>query len=164
MKERYKKFFKEERYSDDEYESLFKAQSQGGKVWIKVFQSDVDKKYNSFTIHGSNSGSGVDDSNLLKQTIFSELIGSLLNDYGTIKKIDIDKIGIAKDWQYFLSKIKNYDYLEKSLKGSEQRRFYFSMMNQLSSNLRRSQKINNISLFIDQFLQNIDKIIEKQNW
>lgn len=159
---RYKRYFKEASYSDDEYEPLFKAQSPGGKVWTKAFQSDVDKKYNSFTIHSDSSGSGADSFNSLKSKILSELIGTLLTDYGTNRKIEVDKIGITKDWRYFLSKIKNYAYLRKSPKGSDQRKFYYDLIYKIIRDLRKNP--NDIKHSLDNSFKEIDAVITKQGW
>lgn len=42
----------------DDYDALFQATSRGGKEKLKVYQSDVDKKYKSYSYEERNGSGG----------------------------------------------------------------------------------------------------------
>lgn len=164
---RYVRKFSEDRYyneDDPDYEYLFKAQSQGSKTWIKIYQTETDKKYKSYSQSTDSSGGGGQDLNKAGQEVLSYIISVLINDYGIIKKIDLDKLGITDDYFYFLKKFKNYKYLEKMPKGSEERKFYYSIIWAASDGLKSNSTITNYKSWFDKLFDKVDKFIEEKGY
>lgn len=166
---RYKRYLQEDIYyneDDPDYEYLFKAQSQGGRAWIKIYQTPTDKKFGGYSKSEDGGGGGGKDLDDADQEILSWLISTLVNEHGVIKKIDLDKLAITKTWLYFLNKLKDYKYLEKMPSGSEQRKFYYSIIWSASDGLRTSPKISNTKFMVwfDKFFDKVNNVIKEKGW
>jgi len=163
----YKSRFTEDReyFEDDpDYDYFFKASSQGGKTWIKIYQTETDKKYNSYSQSTESSGGGGKDIDKAGQEALSYIVSVLINDSGAIKKIELDKLGISDDYFYFLKKFKEYRYLEKMPKGSDARKFYYSIIWAVSDGLKNSNKISNLKSWFDILFSKVDKTISEKGF
>ena len=163
----YKSRFTEDReYLEDDldYEYLFKAQSLGGKTWIKIYLTQTDKKLGGYSKSTDSSGGGGDDLSRAGQDVLSYMISILINDSGIIRKIDLDKLGISDDYFYFVKKLKNYKYLEKMPKGSDARKFYYSIIWAGSDGLRTQSKISNYKSWFDTLFSKVDKAISEKGF
>lgn len=164
---RYKRYLQEDIYyneDDPDYDYLFKAQSQGGRAWIKIYQTPTDKKFGGYSKSEDGGGGGGKDLDDADQEILSWLISTLVNEHGVIKKIDLDKLAITKTWMYFLNKLKEYKFLEKMPKGSDERKFYYSIIWAASDGLRTGSNISNYKSWFDKLFDKIDNVIAEKGW
>ena len=158
----YRARFKEDRkYSEDDidYKYLFKASTSGSKYWIKAYTTETDIKFGSYSLSTDSSGGGGEDIKLLKQNVLVSMIGAFIG--GAIyKKIDVDTIGVSKDWLNLLTDLKKYSYLLKFPTGSAQRKFYYEILWSLSDNIRLSKnEITNFNSFFSIFFKKVDGVI-----
>ena len=66
----------------------------------------------------------------------------------------------------FINKLKDYKYLEKMPSGSEQRKFYYSIIWSASDGLRTSPKISNTKFMVwfDKFFDKVNNVIKEKGW
>ena len=125
----------------DDYDAVFQATSRGGKEHLKVYQSDVDKKYNSYS-YEDRSGGGGWDARDVKGQILSQLIGSMIDDTGTYSKLIVDKLGVWKEFEVFAKEYrKKYRHFFKEPKGSDNRKLYYNGLWAISDAVRKGQSL-----------------------
>ena len=149
-----------ERKFNEEKEILFYATSRGARAFV---QAEVDSDSGFYSVKTDGMNGDAKDLKDVKNKVMNQLIQSVVSDYGDVYKVENDNLGISKYWIMILNFLKKYKYLKLSPKGSEERKFYYSIVWYLSDAFRLS-KGNNYDSLLKKVFATIDKQVSDKGY